>query len=170
MNTYVANCTQQNHILNFRLPDSRKPLSYKLPMGKQLLVGDLTPPEVDALVEQLGPYGLIGVGEITNAKGKITYVMSQGVPVKSADILRALDKNNGVLRDEGKHRREEAAVAANAGMNTDDTPLNKLEMSIEEDTSGSFSDGDKLAEGMRIDNTQSTSENKKPRQRSKRGG
>ena len=169
MNVYVANCTQQQQQINYRLPDSRKPFSHTIPMGKQLLIGDLSPPEIDAIEEQLGPYGLRAVDEIGKSKQKITYVYATGKPVSTADIRRALDANRGILREEGKERRENSAVAANAAMNTDETPLNKLDISVEEESSGSIPSEEPIGEGYRIDNTVNTDENK-PKRAPRSGG
>lgn len=168
MQTYIANCTQQRQIINYKLPESRKVTSYTIPMGKQLNVGDLTTPEMKAIEAQLGPYGLRSVDDISRSRQKITYLYSTGKPVSAADIVRALDQNRGILSVEGKHRREQSAVAANSNMNTEETPLNRLEMSVEEETSGSEPSDDPIGEGFKIDNTLSTSENKRPRRSGRR--
>lgn len=167
--TYVANCTQQNQQLNFRLPDSRKPFSNLIPMGKQMLVGDLTTPAIAAMTDQLGKYGLVHVDDVGRSKTKITYLFSTGRPVKSEEIVSALRRNRGLLAEEGKERRIRSAVAANAAMNTEDTPLLKLETSIEEDSSGTIPSEEPIAEGVRIDNTLDTSENK-PKKAPRSGG
>ena len=166
MNIFIANCTNQNQQINFRLPEARKPVAIMIPMGQQRPVGDLSPPEIEAMMEQLGPYGLISVAEIKRAPRKISYVYSENKPVTSEMIRMAHDKNQGVLRDEGKDRRKNAAVAANAGMNTEETPLNRLEMSVEEESSGTIPSEEPIGEGFKIDNTLDTSENKRPRPRS----
>jgi hypothetical protein len=165
MKTYIANCTQQNQIINFRLPEGRKVMTHTIPMGRQLLIGDLSPPEIEALQAQLGPYGLVPVADIGRSRNKITYVYSTSGPVSAANIGRALDRNRAILREEGKKRRENAAIAANMGMNTDETPVKNLEMTIEEVTSGTLADDEPVGEGFRIDNTQSMSENRRPRRR-----
>jgi hypothetical protein len=168
-NTYVANCTQQNQQLNFRLPLSRKPFSNTIPMGKQMLIGDLDAPSLDALRDQLGKYGLVHVDEASRSKVKITYLYAVGRPVKAEEIVSALRRNRGLLTEEGKERRLRSAVAANNAMNTEDTPLLKLETSIEEESSGSIPSEEPIAEGVRIDNTLETSENK-PKRAPRSGG
>lgn len=162
---YVANCTSQRQIISFRLPEGRKPMTITIPMGKQVPLGDMSPIDIESLLEQLGPYGLFPVDEIKRAEKKITYVFSVGKPVSANDMLMAFDRNKGLLRDEGVRRRTESAVAANSMMNTEETPLNRLEMSVEEVESGSIPSETPIAEGFRLDNTQVTSENKPPRRR-----
>lgn len=166
--TYIANCTQQIQEINYRLPESTKPMRYKIPMGKQILLGDLGTLEIDAIVAQLGPYGLRNVDEIKNSRKKITYLLSVGKPVSGNNIKAAWDNNRGILAKEGKERRQEAAIAANAQMNTEETPLNRMEMSVEEVSAGSEPSEDPISEGYKVDNTMSTSENKRPRRRTSR--
>lgn len=168
MKTFLANPTPQNQIINVRMPESRKALSITIPMGQQREVGDFAKPELDALEAQLGPYGLCLVDDIKRARTKIAYILSVGRPVTSAEIMLAVSKNRGELTEEGKKRRLEAAVAANAAMNTQETPLNRMEMSVEEATPGSAPSEEPIGEGFKIDNTLDTSENKKPPRRTVR--
>lgn len=164
---YIANCTPQNHTVNFRVPDSRKPLSLNIMAGRQIEVpGDVSTPALDAMVEQLGRYGLVPVDEAGKVGGKVTFLYSVGSPVTASAILRAAERNKGILREEGKKRRIASAVAANQVMNSDETPINNLETSIEEVTSGDLgNDSEEIAEGVKIDNKGDTNENKPKRKR-----
>lgn len=168
---FLANPTPQNQIINVRLPESRKALAITIPMGQQRELGNgsFETSEIDAIVAQLGPYGLYPVDEVKRARTKVTYILSIRRPVTSAEIMFAVSKNRGELTEEGKKRRLEAAVAANAAMNTDETPLNRMEMSVEEATPGSAPSEKPIGEGFRIDNTLNTSENKPKPRRTARG-
>lgn len=162
---YVANVTAQNHTLNFSLPNSRKPYGIGIPMGQQKMIGDLSAPEVDALVEQLGPYGLAEVGHELK-KEKLTFIFNVGSPVTMSVIQRIYDRNRGILKDEGHERRKLSAVSANATMNTDDTPIKNMTVDVEEIDPGDLgSDSDDVREGFNIDNEANTSENRRPRRR-----
>lgn len=153
---YIANVTQQNHTINFRIPESRKPLSISIPMGQQRFVGDFSPPEIDAMVDQLGPYGLAELGQ-ADKKSRLAYVFSVGTPVPSAAMARLIDQNKGILRKEGATRRQEAAVAAHNLMNTADTPMKDVEVSVEEVDSGTLgNDSENIAEGVKIANVDDT--------------
>lgn len=165
MKTYLGNPTPQNQLINVRMPESRKALSMTIPMGQQRMIGDFEAPEIKAIEEQLGPYGLCFVDDVKRARKKITYILSVGQPVSAANISLAISRNRGELHEEGKKRRVEAALAANAVMNTEDAPLNRLEMSVEEASPGSAPSEEPIGEGFRIDNTLHTSENKPPRRR-----
>lgn len=168
---FLANPTPQNQQINVRMPESRKALAVTIPMGQQRELGNgvFEAPEIDTIVEQLGPYGLYRVDEIKRARTKITYILSIGRPVTTAEIEMAVARNRGELHEEGKKRRVEAALAANASMNTAETPLNRMEMSVEEASPGSLPSEEPIGEGFRIDNTLDTSENKQPRRRNVRG-
>lgn len=163
---YVANVTAQNHTANFRLPDSSKPMALTIPMGSQKYIGDLSAPAIDAMVAQLGPYGLVELGHEDKSE-KVTYIFSVGAPVPGTALQKIYDRNRGILTDEGKQRRLENAVAANQVMNTEETPLTNFTADVEEVNSGDFgSDSDKIAEGVKIDNTVASSNENSP----KRGG
>jgi len=168
---YVANVTAQNHTINFSIPDSRKPMSITIPMGSQKFVGEMAAPAIDAMLDQLGPYGLVELGQELKRE-KVTYIFNVGSPIPASAIQKLYDRNRGILTDEGKKRRIENAVAANAVMNTEETPLNNFTADVEEVDSGDLGgDSDNVAEGVKIDNTAAESnENRKPRGSRKRGG
>lgn len=167
---YVANVTAQNHTINFRLPESRKPMAITIPMGQQKFIGDLSAPEIDAMVEQVGRYGLVEVGQ-ENKREKVTFIFNVGSTIPAASIQKIYDRNRGILTDEGKKRRIENAVAANAAMNTEETPLTNFTADVEEIDSGDFgNDSDGVAEGVKIDNTAASSNENAPKRRSSRRG
>ena len=162
---YVANVTAQNHTINFRLPESRKALAITIPMGQQKFIGDLSAPEIDAMVEQLGVYGLVEVGQ-EHKKSKVTYIFNVGSTIPASSMQKIYDRNRGILTDEGKQRRIENAVAANAVMNTEETPLNNFTADVEEIDSGDLgSDSDNVGEGVKIDNAAAASNENAPKRR-----
>ena len=168
MQLYIANVSHHNHIVNCRLPETTKVWTKEIPMGRQAMVGDrsgLTKEQVDKIIEQMGLYGLRSFKEAMNSEGVVPLIYSTDGPVSSDSMMKVIHRNRGILQSSGKRRREEAALAANVMMNTEETPLRKLEMSIEEATPGSLpSEGAPIAEGFRVDNAANTSENKrKPR-------
>lgn len=166
---YVANVTPQNHTLNFRIPNVSKPIAIAIPMGQQKMIGDMAAPDVDAMVEQLGRYGLVELGQ-ENKKEKVTYIFNVGSPVPLSAIQKLYDRNRGILTDEGRERRVAAAAGVNVAMNTEETPIKNMTIEVEEDDSGDLGNqSDNVGEGFNIDNTQNTSENRKPRRSRNRG-
>ena len=170
---YIANCTQQNHIISFRHPDTEKVVSRSVPMGRQ---DDLSgregfsPPVIDAVVAQLGIYGLRSEKDAMRDDGVIPFVYSLDVPVKRDVMEKVYNRNRGIITDAGKKRQQEAAIAASSMMDTQETPLRTMEVEIEEVSSGTIPKEDGLAKvevGFRLDNTQSTSENRPPKRSAK---
>lgn len=150
MNLYVANCTHQNHALNFRLPESPKLHTLKLPAGKQGMVGDkngLNQFQVDDFIEKMSVFGLVEEDKINGNHGVIPYVCSVDRPVRYETMLRVIDHNRGVMRDDGKKRRIEAAMAITEAANAAG-PLKELEASIEQVSDGTAPvDGPRVEEG-----------------------
>lgn len=151
MRMHVANCSEQNHVLNYRLPEETRPRTQNLGVGRQIILGDpeMTQIQANAVTSQLGVYGLVKIDELSRARGMIPYVWSDRV-IPADTILRVHEHNKGVLHDRGKKFREEAAIASSSAMENAG-PLKDLEMSVEEETSGSFTSVDHkaLAEGFR---------------------
>jgi hypothetical protein len=169
-NFFIANCQSQNTIINFRLPESAKVHQYSIQMGKQMPIGPssgLNQKEKDAIVEQLQPFGLLGLDQLNNMHGKVPYIYSEA-PIRSEVILRVLTHNRGELKEGGQKRRQNAAIAANQQIDalTESSgvdPIRAFEMSVEEESQGSFAGGDDkpIAEGVRV--STETNPNRPPR-------
>lgn len=155
MRMHIANCSEQNQVLNYRLPEETKVRTQNLAIGRQIYIGDgdrdMTEPQISAVADQLGTFGLVHIKDLSRARGIIPYVWSDSII--AADVILRVDQHNkGVLEGRGKLFREQAAIASNSTMENAG-PLNALEMSVEEDTSGSFKSTDHkpVAEGFRRD-------------------
>lgn len=120
---YVANCTRQFQEIHFRLdfasnenPMGRVPPAKRqtIPPGRQVpLGGDLHMTQVDDIVSQLKPYGLIGVADIGRVKGFTPYVFNVDKPVTPAQMRDVIQSNAEVKLKDGKDLRQMAAVASN---------------------------------------------------------
>lgn len=158
MRLFVANTSQKNQILNFRLPESSKLFSPTIRACQQAPVGGhLDKMQIDAIVKQLAPYGLVGVDELNRAREVIPYVYSIDTPVSAETILRVASHNKGVLFNRGKKFREEAAIAASEQIDTaiaeqhgEAPALKGFTMEIEEDRKNTFDGQDApIEEGFR---------------------
>jgi hypothetical protein len=127
MRIFIANTTEQEQLICYRV-DFNKDGSPKdavrrfqparqqsIKGGSQAqLGGDMHKAQIDAIVEQLGVYGLIHVDDVArmpNRKVPYVYNLDGYVP---ADIMRRVMFHNGcVLAEDGKQRRAAAAVATN---------------------------------------------------------
>jgi hypothetical protein len=120
-------------------------------MGSQVPIpGELNPMQVDAIIEQHRIYGLVTVEEFERMKAFVPFVASVDRPVKMETIQRVMALNTGVLVKRGQDMRKEAAVAVNAAIEEITPSIETLEMSVEEERQGSFSDRDAMSEGVRV--------------------
>lgn len=121
---YIANCTRQNMEFHYRLDmDERgeretqfRPANKQtIPPGRQVVVGGkaflLT--QIESIIRQLTPFGMIAVKEVPNANKRAPYVFNVEQPVPAAIIRDVMDINAGVLTVDGRHRRQNAAIAVN---------------------------------------------------------
>jgi len=123
---YVANCTRQNWNCQYRLDYDKEgeparnsrflfPKTETIAAGRQVaLGGDLHMSQIEDIVEQLKPYGLIGAADISSLHGKkAPYVFNIDVPVSQSLMHKVIDHNSGVMIFDGQQRRAKAAVVAN---------------------------------------------------------
>jgi len=121
---YIANCTKHDQIVFFRLDFDQEgksvtqigkmPKQQDIPRGRQRQIGGDQPmPTIDSIVEQLRPFGLIGVADVARMTKMAAYVFDVDRPV-SAEVMRRVHAfNDGVAVMAGKVRRQQAAVAVN---------------------------------------------------------
>ena len=116
MKFYVANCTTQRVEFMWRMPENPKLLSVTIQPTSQTCLGDLTQPQIDAIVEHHSKYGMVNAIDMNaaDARRKTTSsIYSVGHPVPSGKIEAILLRNYAVLDERGKLLRKEAAVASN---------------------------------------------------------
>lgn len=161
MKMFVANTTRQVVDFNYRLPENNGMRAQKIPVGQQIqLTGDLTTPQIDAVVKHWGRYGLVEVREIDRTKPFIGVCYSIDTPVPVSAIQRALSHNQQVLVDRGRETRKAAAIAEsqtlNQSLEDNNLPadLRNLEMSVVEENPAPRGDGEEPAinEGVRVSN------------------
>ncbi len=125
---YIANPTNQRQIVSYRLDYNKagelnenrnfQPAKQQeVPPGGQVRLGagDFHLTQVNDIVEQLTPYGLIAVKELGRlpAGKKIPYVFNIDLVVPPEAIRRVQQHNANVMVAEGRDRRQNAAVATN---------------------------------------------------------
>ena len=151
---YVANCSQQNQSVNYRLVESTGVKNQILEIGTQTILGgrDLTHIQVDGIIEQLSPYGFFEASTIGKQHNYAGLVYSLDKPVSFDLMSRVIERNREILIHQGREIRKEAAVAVNNSLddNTGAAP-DVLEMSVQEEKRGSGdSSADPLSEGVRV--------------------
>lgn len=149
MRIHVANCSKQVQIINYRLPEVASPRSQEVGLGRQeILGGDVTAPQFDALRVQFARYGFTDLSKVGDAPADMVIPLVFSTrPITSGDIQAVMRRNTEILEDRGKVIRRMAAVATAEHINQNMSGLRELSMSVEEDDQGSFTDRDPLAEG-----------------------
>lgn len=181
MKMIIANCTSQNHTLNYQIPEEQRPISHPIPMGKQDYVGgsfrtDLSPPQIEGVVTQLAPYGLMAVKDLNRMPDRVVPYVWDDKPITIATIRRVMDHNTGVKVDEGKNRRKLAAISGNDALEraiseAADTPkVEVFTLEVEEvDNNAHETDDTKLVkEGFVVDNKTGSGPERPPRQQRRR--
>lgn len=152
MKLYIANCTKQAYHLASRIPEMTGIKIAEIEIGGQRqIAGELNQPQINAIIDQHRIYGLASVEEFKRLKEFVPLIYSEGRPV-SADIIRqVMALNNGVLVQRGRDMRQQAAVAANEAISEITPALERLEMSVVEESRGDLTEGDPMAEGVRVE-------------------
>ena len=151
---YVANTTKQAHDFAFRVP-AEDDFARRVPRlstirieagSQQQIMGEVSPAQINAVVEQYLPYGLIPVDEVPSTRAFIGLCYSIDKPVDIERLTYALDHNQGVLFDRGKVQQKETAVATgNALEEMLRQPMREMEIEVLEEA-----DAPKLATGLRV--------------------
>jgi hypothetical protein len=137
MKCFVANCTRKIQRVFFRLDmpsDNYHPSMARVPAkqididpGRQMAVGgDLNGIQAcEYLVRQLQPFGAVNVADIQRSLPpfEIAYLYSFDQPVPAKAMERVFQHNQGVLANQGKKRREEAAIAAAHVIDSEDVKV-----------------------------------------------
>jgi hypothetical protein len=154
---YIANCTQQVQDFIYRLPETPGPRSQRIDIGSQVQIsGDLSTPDIDAIVRQHATYGLVSVDEVDRTKPFVGLCYSVDKPVPVAKIKSAIAHNYDVMVERGKELRKEAAVATESSLVERGAGPAALEMSVVEETK----DGSDptFNEGLRVTRNEAPSE------------
>lgn len=160
MDLYVANCTRQNMVFNYRFQGDN--IKYvNIPIGKQQKIpGVSTQAQIDQVIKQHEPYGMIPVEEINRTKPFIGTCYSVDKLIKTDAIMKGLDHNETVLIERGREIRRAAAVQSNNMIenalheanqrNNMDVKLDELEVMVQEADAQGRMARDGLQEGVTV--------------------
>ena len=124
---FVANVSRKEHIVCYRLDfdkdgnlkDGNRRFQMakqqKIPAGRQVQIGgDFHPSQITDIVDQLVPYGMIGVVDTGRLDGRVhELIYNTDKPVPTSVMEKVRDNNAGVLVGQGRDLRKKAAVATN---------------------------------------------------------
>jgi hypothetical protein len=116
---YIANCTPQVHMFAYWIADGPgRHLIQPIEPGAQIQVGgkQLSTPQIDSIIAQHAPYGLVSVAEAfkRGVRGRfdgMAYSIDQEVPL--VKLYEMVELRKGVLGVQGERMRTMAAIATN---------------------------------------------------------
>ena len=164
MQFFVGNATKQILQFAYRLPERRAPITRIVHVGRQEKLSgnggyDLSRPDVDAILEQWGKYGLIPTSELESNRREFQgYLYSIDKPIPAAIMFKATKYREEVLLAKGKAQRQEAALEMINAIERNakdrlgrEVPADQYEVSVveEEPRGGYSSDSLHVAEGWR---------------------
>ena len=109
---YIANCTKQDHDFVYLAPETGRPKWVKIETGtqKQIHSSD-SEINLNAIVRQHEPYGLIPVSDVKRNKAFTGMCYSFDKPVPVDAIMLADDQNTAVLERFSEDMFKQTAVA-----------------------------------------------------------
>lgn len=165
---YVANCTGQNRIVNYRLDftiddqgrrTSEKMVPYKsqtVPARQQQpFGGDMHPMQIADIVQQIErTHGAVHTDAVRTAKrmGVVKMIWQQDKAITRAVLKDVVDHNMGLLSAQGADRRRMLAIVADQQLTQmiEKTPA-KMELEFEQvEEDAALPDPGRLAEGIRV--------------------
>ena len=158
MDLYIANASMQTFDFMYRVPGTNGVRKQTIPIGEQIKIsGSLSQPEVDAIIDQHRPYGMVESSELDRVRGRFgALVYSVDKPVAASRLAQAQDVRIDDLVKQGAESRKAAAIQANK-LIEDELPrgstLNKMIMTMQEEDRTLQSDetpSPKISEGLII--------------------
>lgn len=138
MKMYVANGSHQNIDFQYRLPETKNYRQQNIPIGGQIRIsGELSPKDINLIVEHHSVYGMVQAKELSKFKGfYIPYVYSTDEPISAELMTELVLQNREYNRALGVKQRLEAAVTVNNNIEEQMPPninyLKNLELTVEE--------------------------------------
>ncbi|HEV2303155.1 MAG TPA: hypothetical protein VGR91_16430 [Stellaceae bacterium] len=158
---FVANATNQTQEFCYWLPEAPRYFRQTIPIGGQLQIAgerkELSQPAIDGILLQHNKYGLVSVEEARRTGKFSGLVYSIDRPVSFAHLSELVDRRRGILAEQGRQTRADAAIATNEYINDamaqQQRPdrLRGLEMEIlEQSRDMRTDDSPEVAEGVRV--------------------
>jgi hypothetical protein len=156
MRMYVGNCSQQVQDFYYRVPEEAQGRSsglrmQKIDVGSQVIIsGNLSTPQIESIVAQHAPYGLIRVDEIDRTRPYIGLCYDVDRPIPVNKLKYAIEHNREVLIKRGEEIRKETAVAVNQQLEEVAPGLTKSEFTLQEEKTGTGPEHEPLNEALRV--------------------
>ena len=158
---FIANASLQIQLFSYRMPEQTKQRTLQIePMSQTAIPDDLLPTDVESIVGQHEMYGFISLTELKNGvnlKHRTSLLYNLDAPIASEFIRTLFNINKGILDEFGQRVRQEAAIATNNVLNNAldaqrhqglDADVGEVEVTVQEEDTGSVVDRDPIAEGF----------------------
>jgi hypothetical protein len=136
MKLYIGNGTHQNLDFQYRLPEYRSYRTQPIAVGGQTRIsGDLTPAQIDIIIQFHTKYGMIKFSEISNFRGFfIPYIYRIDEAISKETLEELIVQNRVFNANESRRLRAEAALAVSAQIedNLNGEKISNFQMEIEE--------------------------------------
>ena len=84
MELYIANCSKQDFLFTYMLPENIRPFSHKIRAGAQIRLVQ-TQLEADTIIKQHQPYGFMEVSHVKKGFGGLCYRFNKPISVEAIE-------------------------------------------------------------------------------------
>jgi|GEM_PF-614469 hypothetical protein len=84
MELFIANCSKQDFLFTYMLPENQRPFSHKIRAGAQMRLVQ-TQVEADVIIKQHLPYGLMEATHVKKGFGGLCYRFSKPISVEAIE-------------------------------------------------------------------------------------
>ncbi|HGJ5860605.1 MAG TPA: hypothetical protein ACHBX6_13140 [Arsenophonus nasoniae] len=110
MKLYIANCTNQKHRFNYKLPENTQPFFVDIEKGKQIQLPDMSGDFVDYIISQHEGYGLTEIKKVNKNFSGICYSIDR--PISVSALINAQEQKIENLENSSQEILEHTAAAA----------------------------------------------------------
>jgi hypothetical protein len=108
MELFIANCSKQDFLFTYMLPENIRPFSHKIRAGAQIKLTQ-TQPEVDIIIKQHEIYGLMEIAKVKKGFGGLCYRI--GKPISVEAIEAGISQSDQENVDRAQEARNITAAA-----------------------------------------------------------
>ena len=84
MKIYIANCSEQDHVFTYMLPENLRPFSHNIRAGAQIEITG-SPDEIDCIIRQHEIYGFHEVSKVKKGFGGRTYRFDKPISIEAIE-------------------------------------------------------------------------------------
>jgi hypothetical protein len=102
MELFIANCSKQDFLFTYMIPENFRPFSHKIRAGSQIKLSQ-TQTEVDAIIKQHSLYGMMEVAHVKKGFGGLCYRINKPISVEAIEAgISQSDQENIERADEAR--------------------------------------------------------------------